>query len=328
MRSTEALLENLRSGARLGWFGFTRLAVSRDPRLLEILFEALDRATTVGETCLHVGRLAKLSAYPFWLEALRQRPDLDLLGQALGTIDARLDPMTQVFEAAAVVQGLGCFRQLFERLGPALLEPARRLLEGPPQGAIASWQGDSPVFVLEGPKLPAVATVSAHGDASDTCRLAAVAANPEEDAWTRVDAAVAWHHFAGDQVAPKLVEYCLDPRLLDGELFGKYAVRLAAAGGSLVPLLLPYLDHVDYRLRARAREILVAIGEPAKEPLANLLRTTDQWRVEENAADALQRLDRALLRQARRDREADGRSISLARPLNDAERGLSQAKES
>ena len=210
-------------------------------------------------------------------------------------------------------------------------EPLRWLLNRPPQGAgpMVSSNGlvanDTPV---RGGKIIALEVLRRHGSDADLPVFGRLLSDLREDVWTRAAAGVALVRFGGAEAAERVVAACLDPRLPDRggfDWFPTYAKSLAGAGASLVPVLIPLLAHRTYRLRHRAAVVLGAIGEPAVEALMEVIRSSDSFEAVENAELALRMCARRAIREARKQRAADERSLSIAEPPKpDAERGLSK----
>lgn len=221
------------------------------------------------------------------------------------------------------------YQDLLTLVGGAADAPLRALLAGPPcEVGRVSW---SERGVTVGAKLQALAVLAERWTLDDTDLLAGLTRAVAEPREVRDAAAPAWYRLAGAAVAEDVVALALSGPV--GDEAGTWlasdgrAARLAALGGCLVEPLVRQLAHPSVEVRLRAKHMLQAVGEPAVDALTEVVRTTPDWHVRQNAEEALGTISRRALTAALAQRAADDRSLSPAEPPSvSAERGLSRAE--
>lgn len=200
----------------------------------------------------------------------------------------------------------------------------RALLAGPVLG-VATHQVSETVIQAFGPKLAAIERIVVGYQPGDTELLLNLARRCDEPAAVRRAAVMAVrHHLTAEQMLdllPTLLAVGLPEGLFDGRPDWSTSLRIA-----LAPPLVAALSDRSLSQRQRAHDLLLAVGGAARDELSALVRTADHWATRQHAEELLARIDRAALREAHALREADGRSLSLARPQDaNADRGLSRS---
>ncbi|MBI2297500.1 MAG: HEAT repeat domain-containing protein, partial [Armatimonadetes bacterium] len=306
----------------LSWLDWRRLQARDEPEVLDALVAAAGADYYSATQARVVELLVAAADRPAGLAVLETPAQSTALLRAYCGAPIP-EPTLQPAVDRAISVLLG-FDRLVERLGALLVQEARRLADGPADvvwdilGNYASYLGS--------PRLACVRVLSSHGEPADVARLARIAHSVEEDPWYRVEAMVGWHRLAGAAALPAILEWFADPRPRTPSDFSPYASRLAHVGADLVPPMLERLRHADYTIRHRAVTLLAHIGPPAVAALTELVRETDDWRVLENAREALLSINPAALRRATRERETVDRGLSLVDDEPGAERGISRAE--
>jgi HEAT repeat protein len=237
-----------------------------------------------------------------------------------------VEPLDQAAVYHAQVEGVRPVLELIETAlraaGPAPLPALRELLDGPPLPTLLVATAYGRLGPI-GAKLTALHLLAEQGSPEDAPRLERLLEDEAEPAPVRDEAGVVWHRYVGDAAVPRLVDYAVHELVGDDRI-----ARFATIGTPLVEPLIRYLHDADVNVRLRAKHLLMDIGAPAAAALAEVVRTADSWQTLTNAEEALWRVDKRALRDARRSREADGRSLSLApKAAPEAERGLSRGPQ-
>lgn len=216
---------------------------------------------------------------------------------------------------------------LLRCLGPAALPIARSLLADPPPAGCLSYGCEAPALATASPLLVALEVLRRLGDSNDTAVLLALVGNPTADLLTRCEAAALLHRLAQTPPDPApLLQAVLTASWSSDYAYGQCIERLLAGGASLVSPAVGLLGHGEWAVRQRAASVLVALGAPAALALAEVVATAEGWPAQTLAEETLARLDRSLLRAARRRRRSLDRALSLSRAEPTAERGLSRSE--
>lgn len=319
------LLETVRSGGRLWPWQWARLARRDDAPTIAAL---LARAAEGAMPAELLRTLVTISGRT--LGALRLATDCAGVTVLAGCLATEA--------ASGGVHMLGQlwrfdhYLTLFRNLGEAALEPLRRLLDGAPREAALLSSNDGWWSNWFGPKIVALQVVGAARDESDRARFERLADDPREPAAVREAAAL----LADTLAEPAAARAALAEALLavpgdainalgEDHYYGLLG-RLAAAGPALIEPAVTCLVGDDWVLRKRAAELLWLIGEPCREAVTELRRTTTDWRVEQAIEQILTTINWRL---ARLRRGPSDRSLSRAarrpavgaRSLSEAEKG-------
>lgn len=200
-------------------------------------------------------------------------------------------------------------REELGRAGAAARPGLRRLLDGPPMSVREAVGRPGVVF---GAKLLAVAALEAVGTGEDIPRLERLAGREDEPLPVRLHAAAAWMRLCDDDIAPDLAHLLLHRFPVDEHTAGELLAPFEDLRRDLVRPLAGHLYHRDMVLRARARVLLITIGEPAIERLKDIVRTSEDDFARNDAAAALERIEPEALRAALIEREADLARLAAA----------------
>jgi len=316
-------LRRLADGTPLSWAANWRLMHRDDPRVVEAVLDGLTRTRVLDRYTELLCRLALLSRYQRIGQRLAQPDVVDHLVRDLVTADSVVRRgHLGLFETVGEL--LWAYRVLFDRVGAAGLTPMRELLDGLPTESRHSKPRED--AVLSGVKALAIGVIRLHGGPDDARRLHRFVENSGEPYRARAEAALAWHGLAGAETAAVVAEHLVAGLgVVENEV--EFVRVLGGLGADLVPPLLALLDHDDFVVRRRATELLVAVGGPAANALAELLLSDVGDRATRHAMSALERIDVKALATVRRRQLGLSRGLSRALPEAPGDRGLSRVRD-
>lgn len=167
------------------------------------------------------------------------------------------------------------------------LTAIRELLDGPPL-PVRLAAGGARQHV--GAKLVAIQVLVMHYAEEDVERLWSLASATEEPLPVRLAAASGWSRLCDCEAVPDLVNLLVESFEVTEETAPDLLAPFADSRDLLVRPLLGHLYHRDRRFRARAAELLAALGEPALPALREVVDTTEDNFAREQALQALEKI--------------------------------------
>ncbi len=199
------------------------------------------------------------------------------------------DPVRLPATPVAVVLAAERFASL-EAAGVAALPGLRAILDGPPLPVV---ELEPPETGAVGAKLLALAALEACAEDEDVARYERLAESPYEPLCVRLAAARCWFDSDPADTTPELVDLLVRAFPVEPETAARIVAPFWDVLETIVPPLVGHLYHRLRDHRLRARRLLVAVGQPARERLLQVFETTEDEFARADAAAALREIEGA-----------------------------------